>query len=122
MMVEVPKNKAYTIPLCNMEFDPEKRWIKQPSQVSPCLPVVLSLCRQAYVELKRLEPKSGVHGKPIKRTVKRAVGNTGAQLSIIDMSTLQDMGIDVETLILSTTVVKEASAGSRINIAGVIIL
>ena len=49
--------------------------------------------------------------------MRRAVADTGAQLKIVDVGTMQDRGIDVKTLILRAKVVKGAYAGSRINIA-----
>ena len=74
------------------------------------------------MELDRPEPVSQVHGRPIKRTVRRAVADTGAQLNIVDVETIHSMGVDVSSLIPSKTVVKTAAADGRLDIAGVVLL
>ena len=74
------------------------------------------------MELDRPEPMSQVHSRHLKRTVRRAIADTGAQLNIVDVDTVRSMGVDVSTVIPSTTVVKTASAGWRLDIAGVIFL
>ena len=119
---ELKKERTYTIPLCTMEYDPDRGWVGQPARGSPRLPVELSLCEEAYIQLDRPEPSSQVHGRPIKRTVRRAVADTGAQLNIVDVETIHSMGEDVSSLIPSNTVVKTAEAGGRLDIVGVIFL
>ena len=89
---ELKKERTYTIPLCTMEYDPDRGWVGQPARGSPRLPVELSLCEEAYIQLDRPEPSSQVHGQPIKRTVRRAVADTGAQLNIVDVDTIHSMG------------------------------
>ena len=63
-----------------------------------------------------------MHSQPIRSTVRSAIADTGAQLNIVDVDTVRSMGMDVDTLIPSTTVIKAVSAGSRLDIAGVIFL
>ena len=92
LISELTKERLYTIPLCTLEYDLDRGWVEQPARGSPRLPVELSLYERAYMELDRPEPVSQVHGRPIKRTVRQAVADTGVQVNILDAKTVRAWG------------------------------
>ena len=86
------------------------------------MPVELSLCPQAYRDLNRPWPTSRIAGRQVNSTVRRSVADTGAQVNIVDAETVRAMGLDTDSLIPSSAVIKGATAGSRMDILGIVFL
>ena len=50
--------------------------------------------------------------------MRRAVTDTGAQLNVLDLQTVKDMGIDPKSLTPTTTKIKGAGRGSKLDVEG----
>ena len=59
-------------------------------------------------------------GRLPKAVVRRAVTDTGAQLNLLDIQTVKDMGIDPKSLTPTTTRMKGAGRGSKLDVEGLI--
>ena len=52
--------------------------------------------------------------------IRRAVTDTGAQMNVLDIQTLKEMGIDVATLAPTTMKLRGAGRGSALTVEGTI--
>ena len=82
------------------------------------IPVRFSIYRPAYTELKLPQPRTVVSGRLPRAVVRRAVTDTGAQLNVLDLQTVKDMGIDPRSLTPTTTKIKGAGRGSKLDVEG----
>ena len=77
-----------------MVYDYDRGWQQAAVMTSPTLPVRFNVYRPAYTDLKLLPPCTTVSGRLPKAVVRRAVTDMGAQLNVLDLQTVTDMGID----------------------------
>ena len=85
------KERNITDPLYNMEYEPDYRWVDQPTRRSSSTPVELSLYLQAYRDLKRPCPTSRIVGRQVNSKVRRVVADTGVQVNIVDAEVVRAM-------------------------------
>ena len=95
-----------------MVYDYDRGWQQATVFTQPTLPVRFSVYRPAYTELKLPQPRTVLSGRLPKAVVRRAVTDTGAQLNVLDLQTVKDMGIDPRSLTPTTTKIKGAGRGS----------
>ena len=114
-------NKPVKVPLCHMEYTFEKGWVEKPPMSSPSLPVVLSLHSPSYSSLRLSEPTT-TSGNPPRPTVRQAIADSGAQMDIMSLSTLKEMGVDPGTLVKVRARVVGAVRGSKLNIIGGVLI
>ena len=110
------------VPLCHMVFTYEDGWIEAAPRSSPTLPVSLSLHRPSYSALGLPEPPACRPGRLPSHAVRRGVADTGAQMSILDLPTLGEIGVGQESLIPVRAKVVGAVKGSQLDIKGAILL
>ena len=119
--IETPqRQRPIQVPVCHMEYDYDRGWQQSAIKPSPTLPVELSLCHRAYQDLQIPPPSTKKPGQVPRSTVRRSVADTGAQLNVMDVQTLKDMGIDEKTLAPCTVKLRGATRGSEIDVLGVV--
>ena len=114
-------NQPVKVPMCHMEFTYESGWGETNPRPSPTLPVALTLHSPSYTSLDLQEPSTSP-GRLPKPTVRRAVADTGAQMDILSLATLKEMGLDPATLIPVKARVVGAVRGSKLEIVGGVLL
>ena len=90
------------MPVHHMVYDYDNGWQQAAVVTSPTISVKLSVCQQAYLDLKITPPATRNPGQVAKSAVRRAVTDTGAQMNVIDAQTVKDMGVDTTTLAPTT--------------------
>ena len=114
-------NQPIKIPMLHMEFNYENGWMEAAPLPSPTLPVALTLHRPSYSSLRVQEP-STLPNSLLRPAVLRAVADTGAQMDILSLMTLKEMGLDPSTLVPVKARVVGAVRGSKLDIVGGVLL
>ena len=119
----VPGGTAVRQPIDHMVYSYERGWQQEmAAMASPTLPVRLSVCQQAYVDLQRQPPKSAAPGRALRSVVKRLVSDTGAQMNVLDGGTAKELGIDLTSIIPTMVKMNGAARGSSLKVIGVVFL
>ena len=112
-------------PLCHMEYveceDGSWAFKETGPLASPQLPVSLSLHSPSYKSLKLPPPLSRSHSDPIP-AVGLAVTDSGAQMDVASVATIQAMGLDTSSLMPVRARVFGPSRGAEIKMKGGILL
>ena len=111
----VGNNKV--IPLCHMEHDPILGWQETTPMDSPTVKTCLQLHLDTYAAMS-LPPPHTQHGKRAVSMTTMAIADTGAQMNIIPVQELEQLKINLTTLLPVQTAVSGATKGSRLNIVG----
>ena len=88
---------------------------------SPQLPVSLSLDLKSYSSLWLPPPTSRSHGDSIP-AVGLADTDTGVQMDVVSVATIQSMGLDVSSLVPVRAQVFSPTRGAEIKMKGGILL
>ena len=114
-------NSLLRVPLLHLLHTSEG-WKEAPPRSSPTLPVSLSLHPPSYTALGLPEPAASRPGRLPCRTTRRSVADTGAQMSILDLASLSDIGVEEKSLIPVKAKVVGAVKGSQLDIRGALLL
>ena len=95
-----------SIPVPHYSYDVQRsQWKRQPPKPSPSINVSLKLDRRAYKELRLNQPQMVKKNGAGFARARRAVSDTGAQLTVVNVRELAALGIKKHTIFqLATTV------------------
>ena len=109
-----------SIPVPHYSYDVQRsQWKRQPPKPSPSINVSLKLDRRAYKELRLNQPQMVKKNGAGFARARRAVSDTGAQLTVVNVRELAALGIKKHTIFQLATTVNTVTRASIDLVGGV---